>query len=294
MRAHQLCNMARSILGDRYDFSLTGMPGPDIPGLQRAWVAAQPRGAIYFVTKAATRGLAVDNARRLQARAGGVCFDHVDSDPNKIARTGADIHLCASYAQFDALTRLAAADPTLTGTPMLLLHTCDERLFGFAPVDLPELRVVYFGNPVNAHTPEHVGARLDVVDASSVDRMARTIDRLHDYNLHYCVRPPQSQGANLQKPFTKGFTAAAVGANVIVNRQTDDAIAFLGDDYPYLTDGLDTGEILATLDKATRDFGGADWQRARAVMDSVAARVSPLAICGQIEAIINELGASRR
>jgi uncharacterized protein YqeY len=120
--------------------------------------------------------------------------------------------------------------------------------------------------------------------------MARIIGSLPNYNLHYAVRHSTQRRGEAYTPFTKGFTAAVCRANILVNRQVDDAIEFLGDDYPYMVQQLDETEIMDMLDHAVAGYGSAEWRTARKIMQSVEARTNPAAIAQQAEAVLRELG----
>ena len=289
MRAHQLCEVARAHLGETYDFALLRMPSN--PALQRLWVAARPKGGVYFVTKACTRALKPGNALRLQAKADGVCFDHVDSDLRAIRTVGADVHLCCSYGQLRALERLQRAGAGLPGKPMLLLHNADARLYRQSFPGVAEFRTVYCGTERVGHLPPELRPRIDVLDASDALKFGAALARLPDYNFHYCVRSDDDPDDELHKPFTKGFTAASCRSNVLAHRDTTDVLDFLGEDYPWLVGSLDTEEVLGTLDRAAADFGGPVWRRGLARMEDVAERISPRAIAAQIATILKELGA---
>lgn len=293
MRAHYLRNIADAVLGDKYDFEILRMPADNVPGLQRAWVASCASGGVYFLTKACTNKLSPSNALRLQKKAAGVCFDHVDSDLRYMPMVGGDIHLCCSYAQKTALERIQTCSPEIGGKAMLLLHNVDERLYGMRFPLLNELKAVYCGDPGFAYFTDRILRGVDILEVITTSEMENSIGLLPRYNFHYCIRKPEEPEAKIYKPFTKGFTAAVCKSNVIVNRQVPDALEFLGEDYPYLVRGLDEEEIIETLARARANFGGDEWCRARRIMESVEEKISPQALAGQIEDILSELGVSQ-
>ncbi|WP_146193095.1 hypothetical protein [Maritimibacter sp. 55A14] len=290
MRAHQLCQIAQSQLDGRYEFGLLAMPSGLVPGLQRAWVAQQPPGGVYFVTKFCTRDLSPENALRLQRKAAGVCFDHVDRDLSTIATAGADIHICTSHAQKAALEAIQAERPMIGGKAMLLLHNPDARLYGMAFGGPDSFRAVYCGHRKVTCLSEAILKEVTFLEADTTRKMARQIVRLPEFNFHYGVRREDVPDSKVIKPFTKGFNAALCKSNIIVNRQAPDAVEFLGPDYPYLIEGSGEVEILETLARAKDDFGGPEWRRGLQVMASVAERVSAPALAAQIEDILAELG----
>lgn len=289
MRAHQLCEVARAHLGGMYEFDLLRMPSN--PALQRLWVAARPRGGIYFVTKACTRKLKPENALRLQSKADGVCFDHVDSDLRAIRTAGADIHLCCSYGQLRAFERLQRSGADLPGKAMLLLHNADARLYGKDFPGVDRFSPVYCGTERVGHLPPEVRARISLLDASDAGKFGAALERLPGYNFHYCLRSDDDPEDELHKPFTKGFTAAVCRSNVLAHRDTTDVIEFLGEDYPFLVDSLAQDEVVGMLDRAAAAFAGPEWQLGLDRMEEVAERISPRAIAAQIETVLKELGA---
>ena len=249
MRMHQLSRMLEPHLSDRYNIELSELPAGRLPWVQTRWAARQTGAAVYFFSKAALRVLKPATLERLRPGALGICFDHVDSDFRNTAHLRADIHLCTAYAQRDAIRDHQRLHLEFTGTPMVLLHNPDIRLTGFQPIPQDRARPLYLGTPSVGFLPDAVRARLDVIELMSADALDALLPRIASYNLHYCVRLPQPSGSRLIKPFTKGFTAAACRANVLVNRGTEDALEFLGEDYPYLVSALDEAEIQAALNE---------------------------------------------
>ncbi|PWE28770.1 hypothetical protein DDZ14_18780 [Maritimibacter sp. 55A14] len=96
-------------------------------------------------------------------------------------------------------------------------------------------RCGYIGDLQNALIPPGISDEVERVDVSYARDFTRSLARIGGFTLHYGVRPlpmSTSPGARQYKPFTKGFTAAACASNILVNREADDAVALLGDDYP--------------------------------------------------------------
>src|ERR1043166_3945322 len=85
---------------------------------------------------------------------------------------------------------------------------------------------------------DYARSHVDFISAEKSRDMNVHFRKLEDYNAHFAVRPDVVGNPSLRSfaPFTKGFTAAVCGANIIVNRGVDDAVAFLGADYPFLID----------------------------------------------------------
>ena len=108
--------------------------------------------------------------------------------------------------------------------------------------------------------------------------------------MHYAVRGPTARPAvenRIAKPFTKGFNAAAVGANVLVNRQVDDAEFYLGNDYPFLINGLDQNSLREGVEKAQDLYRSPDWQRGLDIMKDVRERCSARAIAQELDDVLS-------
>ena len=69
-------------------------------------------------------------------------------------------------------------------------------------------------------------------------------------NMHYGVREIDAKaGRHTFRPCTKGFNAAAVGANVLVSAQAHDAVEWRGADHPFLIADCKADTIAAAIDK---------------------------------------------
>ncbi len=293
MRVNQLMRIAQTNLRSKYEFAMLRMPNKNIPLMQQAWVLRQPRGAVYFFSKKTLKSLTQENALRLQAKSAGICFDYVDTDMREIYKTGVDIHLSCSYSQKKILDELKQKDSTINGKVMMLLHNADERLYQLKQIPQKRLRMAYLGTRSVSVFSDEIESRMDVLDASTPMKMAENLHGLGNYNFHYAIRGPEPDGVLVRRPFTKGFTAAVMNANIIANRSVEDVMDFLGEDYPYLVNSTDESEILEMLDNAEESFGSKVWFDALDIMNSVADRISPKSIAGQIESILDELGVRK-
>ncbi len=293
MRVDQLMRIAQTYLHAKYDFAILPMPNKNIPLLQKAWVMRQPRGAVHFFSKKTTKSLTQSNAVRLQEKSAGICFDYVDTDMREIYKTGVDIHLSCSYSQKNILEELIQKDRAIDGKVMMLLHNADEKLYQLEQKPQTKLRVAYLGTRSVSVFNDEIESRMDVLDASTPIKMAESLHRLGNYNFHYAIRGPEPEGVLVRRPFTKGFTAAVMSANIIANRSVEDVMEFLGKDYPYLVGSTDEGEILEMLNNAKDSYGSKVWFDALDIMSNVADRISPKSIAGQIESILDELGVRK-
>ena len=86
-------------------------------------------------------------------------------------------------------------------------------------------------------------------------------------NFFYAVRPPVSRMR--AKPFTKGFTASKLNANILIHKDDGDALFYLGEDYPYLIkEEISEEVVLRYMRKAQNDFDGPEWHRGLEIMAS--------------------------
>jgi hypothetical protein len=291
MRSHQLYQLACQHLGEEYDCRLIEMPASrHSNGLRQwLWVSRLPKGGLYVLTKSCVRWLKPDNARRLQAKADGVCFDHVDAKLSALRVEGADVHLCSSYAQRDALLKMKASGTLGRGSVKLLLHNPDTRLYDIAVPERDAFKAAYIGSRQMAYMPPTIEQALTLFEVRNSDAMQAALKDIPQYGLHYCVRRPEEAGGAVIKPFTKGFTAAVCEANLIVQKDTPDALEFLGEDYPYLVHSHDDAEIIATFERAERGFGSPEWKRGIAIVRGMKQRVSSGAIAQQLRDVLRAL-----
>jgi hypothetical protein len=192
MRGNQLCEIARRHLGNRFDCATMKMPllglGQPLRSVnsvrQIAWMAACPLDAIYFVTKQCIEELNPISAEILKRRAQGVLFDYVDSNMAKVPMRDADIHLCASQAQYDYMTRKQRR--VSPASVALLPHGYDCRVKRCAPAT-GAVQAIYWGALKNTHIPPAIAREIFVIDGE-VAPSAKILDELSQYRLHYGVR----------------------------------------------------------------------------------------------------------
>ena len=293
MRAHQLCRQVEPHLPAGWRASLSGLPTPKLPLLQSLWARRMKAGAALFVTKHAAKKLLPETLALLNRRRCIVCIDYVDADLRNMRAEGVDIHLSCSLAGMREMERLQAeshaAGRPIQGRVGLLFHNVDSRLHAIGPLPRDRLRCAYFGSARRAYLPEAVAGRVAVLDAGNTKAAKESIGRLADYNFHYCVSPAVSFAPRIvRRPFTKGFTAAALGANVIVNSAVDDAVDLLGADYPYLVQDISEQAVLERLAFAAESFGGPEWRLATERMAGLRRLVAPEALARQLVQLFSE------
>lgn len=294
MRGIQLCEIARSHLGDKFDCATMKIPlsGKRQPkrslkaAHQIACMATCPRNAIYFVTKQCIEKLHPVSAEILHRRARGVVFDYVDADMATVPMHGADIHLCASYAQYHYMTR--EQRHVSPNSVALLLHGYDNRLQSCAPTS-GAAHAVYWGALENTRIPPALADNILLISGAT-EPSADIMRTLSWYRLHYGVRVPSMDvRQTIFKPLTKAANAAACGANIIINRDAHDAVDLLGADYPYLIDADDDDNIVKTFEHARKGVDGSDWVKARSSMHALAAQLSPESTARQLDLVLRPL-----
>lgn len=291
MRCDQLSGFARAHLGDRYQFRTGDLPNPKHIRRQQRLVE-ELKGAIVIFLKRADRALDPDVLGDLRGAVRGMGIDYVDGNMWPLPTVPMDVHIAASIHGLRALEVLLSgpfeALHNSRTTARLVLHHADPRI-----VPLPEgggrdLSLSYFGRADNAFLPEPVIAELsDLPDYADADVDDAFLKLVAQSNMHYCVREIGTRNRRLSfKPFTKGFNAAAAGANVIVNRQVPDAEALLGEDYPYLIDGARVEDVLAGIARARAEVGSEVWQRGLEAMRALRHRISVGQIVRQLDSAL--------
>ena len=290
MRGFHLMEQLKASMGDEFSFRRSRMPRPDRFFLQEAWTWAQKPGSIFIFTKGAARTITDENLYRLSRKAAGICFDWVDAELSKIRLDIPSIHICSSFSQQAEIERIIRQSNS-PGQAMVLLHNVDKRLhmLSLQRKRLESLRPVYFGTTKVAYWTRKIEKHIPVIDASSSRKMEANYHKLINFNFHYGVRNP-SIASNRISPFTKGFTAAVMGSNILVDRNVPDALRVLGGDYPFLIDEVSEEKIMDTLDFARNSYGGKVWREGLSRMEEVRYLVSPESLAMQFKDILRELG----
>ncbi len=291
MRVDQLSAMARSHLGKGWDFETLALPRPSQRQRQREMIE-DVRGAVVIFLKRAIDVIDLDIQWQWRDAVRALAVDYVDAEASPWPKIPIDVHIAASGALESHLSARLAAHPELARSAntrvMRLDHHADPSLEGFWP-DRPrdELRLFYFGREKNRTLPRSLTDRVILPDYGGLGIEDQHRGVLATANMHYAVRemsPPDQRRAF--KPFTKGFTAAACGAHILVNCQADDAEAFLGTGYPFLIEDCSRDAIASAMDLAQTMVGTPKWNDALSVMDDIRTSVEPKSIMKQLEAIL--------
>lgn len=147
------------------------------------------------------------------------------------------------------------------GRDRVIYHQWDPRYRPAAAAERP-FAIAYLGD----RRSFPFGERLPGVAVCSSDYFRRALD----FNCHLSVRAGERE--LLYKPNCKISTAAACEVNLVTTPDVS-AVELLGEDYPYYT-AADLESVLATIERARRDFRGETWERGLAAMRRVRERTS--------------------
>lgn len=262
-------------LGPGVTVALRTLPVDGGPG---EWME-EMRGGVVWLSAGAAGAVSAPTLAWLRERNRAVVADWVTDMPHGAGLGLVDGHVFASLAAYRAARR------HLPKARLGLVAACpDERLRDGPRAPSGPLSAVWRG-PLSRevrHDP-----RIAALDAEADP--AAPDPRLAAYNCHVAVGNAPGPLA----PLLDVFEAAAVGAVAIVERSRDDAVDYLGRDYPYLAEDSTAEAGLAILDHAARSFDRGDWHRARERMANVADRSSPGTVASDLARILSETAAVR-
>lgn len=265
MRGFQLAQLAREGMRDR--------------SVRVAPLGAKIRHSAVFLTKGALKAATPADLDALQRAGNRLLFDPVDETPPPTTARYADVLVASSFTAFDHYSRAFPATRVA-----LVNHHVDPRLkpVGSRPA---AFRVGYAGEVVNALLTPAIEQHVEVLPVDTSREDTAWLDRIRDYTMHYAVR--RHRELDHFKPFLKGFTAAWCTAPILIQRDQQEAVRWLGEDYPYLVDVADERGVLEALERAERDFLGPRWDRALGTMAAIRARTAPDRIVGELRAALS-------
>lgn len=283
MRCLQLRDIASRHLSESYTFHTLAMPKKK-RGLQADAIAGI-KDAVIILQKALIEHLDADAFDALKANNVAVLADWVDKPVKSAYLDQIDVHLASSRTQEADLIRQMP-----DATVRYLTHHADPRLAGVYHDGGAEFACLYLGHKGNTVIPGKLRDLVEVRDVQDSEAFEDALAALPRYGLHFAVRKGR-ETEGVFKPFTKGFTAAACGANILIQRDAHDALHYLGEDYPYLIDDARPISINKGYFRARDDFGGPEWRRALDQMALVADRSSPAHVATELRAILDEVCA---
>ncbi|WP_300016129.1 hypothetical protein [uncultured Roseobacter sp.] len=294
LRVVQLIRILEQQLGSRVRIEIEKLPRRRGLG-QELWALRQKPGDVIVFAKISLPELRSRVLDILRYRGALTCLDYVDSDLRLVTKRRADVHIAASESALrkmrDLISQAEASGAPVSGQPFLLHHNTDARLAGLKVRPSDSLNAVYFGDIRNTIISASIAKRISVLNIDRADQIEDASKTLPDYNLHYCVRRmvEEEPGDIVAKPFTKGFIAAQMGAPVLINKDVDDAVELLGNDYPFLIADNSETAILDGLDLAEDAYGGPAWQEALSRMAQMRQVFSHEAIARQFGDILDYL-----
>lgn len=263
MRGDQLAAIAKSSSPDR---TITLAPS-----------TARFRNSTLFLTKGALKELDEAKLSQLKKRGNRLLFDVVDEVPPPTTTGFADVLIASSLTAFSQFQRdFPGVDVSLVN------HHVDPRISRSRtapPTD--QLRTAYFGELVNAILTDGIREQVTTFHVDTSRESSDWIPEVPHFNFHYAVR--LRRGLDKFKPFLKGFTAAHTSSNMLIQSDQVEAVAWLGDDYPYLLWAEPTeANILAALQEAKESFGSPEWFAGLKVMADIRERTSEVRIGHEI------------
>lgn len=211
-------------------------------------------------------------------------LDPVDEGINEELVSAVDVVVAASLSAYDAYSReFPHADIRL------LNHHVDPRVaaaagqVGRRP---SAIRIGYFGELSNTIHTARIAAHVSFVPVSTAQQDSNWLRSVAEFDMHYAIR--RTRALDHHKPFLKGFTAAACGANILIQRGQPEASRWLPESYPYWVDQHPSETtILQALDRAAQTHGGPDWLIGLEAMREIALRTSPTAIGLELEQLFS-------
>lgn len=293
MRSTQLADLLAPRLAPEITFSVRPFNALLMRPLAMKMLASRiPRGAICIFVKSAAKGLTAAHLAPLRRRGIVVVHDVVDMPLRRVRPELFDALIAASVTGRAALRDLCAAHGLPDMPVELLHHHYDPRLAGCDRVHRDVFTCGYIGRPQNAYIPEALRGEIRMIGVDVERDFAAALPQIGGFALHYGIRPADQTSDDLDrgyKPFTKGFTAAACDAPILVNRDTDDVVALLGEDYPFLVQSASDCDILAAYRRVRECYGGPIWADAVDKMRRLRAIVEPDALADQMRGIVTRL-----
>lgn len=268
MRGFQLADIARRHLGPRIRVTVR----PLVPNFRRSTL---------FLTKGALKVATTETLARLKRRGNRLLFDVVDELPPETTREFADAIVASSLTAFEAYAREFPQIPVA-----LVNHHVDPRLEAATAGPRPdEFRIGYFGERENAVLTPRIEETVEVVHIDTSSEDTKWLASIPHFSMHYAVR--RIRLLDQYKPFLKGFTAAHAGAPILIQRSQEEAVRWLGLDYPYLIDEpVSEATIIRAIEEAASEFGGTRWGEALDVMAGLRERTRPERIAAELRTLL--------
>lgn len=279
LRTKQLSQILNEHYGGRYQIERVPIRRPRFAEAHNEFVA-HANGAVVIGLMHALRPLGRDRLLALRQRSAGLCMDHVDSAPDAEDLGLYHVHIVASQSGYRRVNSRLAKYRVSSASVAHVTHHADLRIQRLGASIAAPFRIGYLGNPKKMIKPPNVND-VEVLSYENQSDFKESLYRFGTFPIHYAVRP-KTRNPEISKPFTKGFTAAAMGANILVNKQVDDAEFYLGTDYPYLLKSSRSQDIEAGLEHARVTYGGAEWKSGLETIEHVRHLSSPRFVAAEL------------
>ena len=288
MRCDQLCELANTNLSDDYTFE-TFMVRKD-PQAQID-LAKHLKGSIVIFLKHALERMHKDAAELIRENARALCIDYIDVGPLGAHTDWYNCHITASRLHESRLKDYFALHPEqfrADATIRHIAHGADIYLQPKVRSGDETYRIGYLGSPKSFLLPDELSKSVDVL-GYSINNASDGLIQISEYPIQYAVRQAEKRNPFLINPFTKGFNAAVLSQNILINKQAPDSVYYLGDDYPFLLENNETETIMEGLIRAKYLFGSDEWKRGLDIMRNVQEMSSPSVISSELVAILKYL-----
>lgn len=272
MRGEQLCDIAKNKLSG-YHFAF-------LP------VEQQFKNSVLFMTKGAMVSLTPEKLAAIKKAGNRVLLDPVDVGSADDIINLTDGVVAASRLAYEAYKK------SYPGKLVALIdHHADPRIkeqdFSKQP---KKFKAAYFGEVVNSIRSENIEKLVDFVQVDTFRQENSWLRKLPKYNFHYAVRNNRETETYKFKPFTKGFIAATCNSNILIQSSEEEAVLWLGGDYPYLLeDPVNEGKIVEAMKTAKESYGSPQWRHGLEIMKDIKNKVSEDSIAKQLNEVLQEL-----
>ncbi len=269
LRGEQLSRMIAARFPDRYEVTYTS----DMDAV---------RDQVVIVNRMVIETNAPEALADLKKRGNILVSDWQDLPVVPAKNVAFDAHLSMSPLQQVNMNRMFPDTPVFYVTH----HVNPDVPRVVAPED--RLRTVFIGFFRNTILPGTLRDKVDFAHAVNADFTAEHWRAtVPNYNCHWIVR--QISQKEWRKPFLKGFVAARCGSPVIVTRDDQNALYYLGDDYPFYAESVEASELERAWIRAAASFGGPEWRMAREIMRQVEARSTDEVVCTDFAHMVEAL-----
>lgn len=239
------------------------------------------KNSVVILTKGFLKNVSDEEISLLKKGGNIICIDYVDDPEKESIVSEVDVLIASSIRQFIHYKNKY---------PDKLCHMITHHVDPDIPkINIPrdKLRVAYFGELANAKWRNKLQDEVGFILTNTKTRGREWISSLNKYNCHYAVR--EKREIDGFKPFLKGFTAGACGANILIPKSEGDSRFYLTSDYPYLINDDSFSSVSNGLRHLRETFGSKEWYEGLDMMRYVASRSSFDFISKEVENLADEL-----